>query len=133
MRFRLQQCIQILTVVMACELLNSCSASPSQKLAESSVKFGHNDPFLLKNKSSMNTPSAIPYEYLFVKNSEFQWRGDLFIVKEFVKDQLNLTGWWTLPSRNVKQFLCELYQHNIIRERRFGRSWEKILKLLSSG
>ena len=99
MRFRLQHSIQI---------DSRYGVRTSQKLADSSVTFVHNGPILLKNEPRMNTPSANPYEYLFVKNSEFQWRGDLFIVKEFVKHQLNLTARWTLPSRDVKQFLCEL-------------------------
>ena len=40
------------------------------------------------------------------KNSEFNC-GDLFTLKKFVKDRLNLSGKWISLSGDVKQFSCE--------------------------
>ena len=54
----------------------------------------------------MDIQSANLYEYLFVENSEFKWRGDLITLQKLVKDELNLTGKWTSPGGDVKQFSC---------------------------
>ena len=43
---------------------------------------------------------------MFVENLEFKWRGDLITLQKLVKDELNLTGKWTLPGGDVKQFSC---------------------------
>ena len=54
----------------------------------------------------MDIQSANLYEYLFVENLEFKWRGDLITLQKLVKDELNLTGKWTSPGGDVKQFSC---------------------------
>ena len=46
----------------------------------------------------MDIQSANLYEYLFVENLEFKWRGDLITLQKLVKDELNLTGKWTSPG-----------------------------------
>ena len=81
---------------MAYRRANLCYASPLQKLAESIVNFVHDDTFVSKNKPIMNIQSANLYEYLFVENLDFK----------LVKDELNLTGKWTSPGGDVKQFSC---------------------------
>ena len=91
---------------MAVRCANLCSASPSQKLAESLVNFVYDDTFISKNKPIMDIQSANLYEYLFVENSELKWRGDLITLQKLVKDELNLTGKWTSPGGDVKQFSC---------------------------
>ena len=54
----------------------------------------------------MNIQSVNPYEYLFVEDLDFKWRGNLITLQKLVKNELNLTGKWTSPGGDVKQFSC---------------------------